>query len=118
MIKTVKTPYHIARLEEAEWINYQMKEKIWSIKYGLNLYKFPYWMLDKVYSKSNLVLRDGRYVKGKIVYLIISSVYTVDNIPIIVDVIVDYNQLPLLDTAVYMSYSELKKVFTNNKFED
>ena len=101
-----------------KWIDWKMEYKNWSIKDGRGLYQFPYWLLERVYSKVDMIEYYGRQVKGRIVYLVIPSIYTVDNIPIIVDVIPSVGTDTLPENAVCMSYPELKQVFTNNKFED
>lgn len=100
-----------------KWIDFKMRHRNWSIKDGRGLYQFPYWLLDKVYSKVDVVMFQGRHTKGRLVYLVIPSHYTEDGIPIIVDVVLDLsNYLP--ENAICMSYHELKQVFKNNKFED
>jgi hypothetical protein len=93
-----------------------MRHCDWSIKDGKDLYKFPYWLLQKVYSETSIVKYQGRYTRGKVVYLYISKQWTIDNIPIIVDVRIELGDPP--ENACCMSYQKLKQVFINNKFED
>lgn len=99
-----------------KWLDKRMKNRDWSIKDGTDLYKFPYWLLNRIYSKTNMVIYHGRYTRGKIVYLYIPREWTIDRIPIIIDIrmeLGDSSQRPYC-----MSYQELKQIFKNNKFED
>ena len=103
--------------KDFKWLDSKMKDRGWSIKDGKDLYKFPYWMLKKVYSAIDVVIYKGRNVRGRVVYLYIPEEWTVDGIPIIVDVVLDMGR-ELPEDAIIMSFRNLKDVFINNKFQD
>lgn len=98
------------------WLDCKMAERNWSIKDGKDLYEFPYWLLQKVYSETDLVKYNGRYTRGKIVYMYIPGDYTIDRIPIIVDVHIELGYPP--EGVICMSFHQLKQTFSNNKYED
>lgn len=97
------------------WLDAKMKKCNWSVKDGKLLYEFPSWLLKRVYSQVNMVMYHGRYIKGRLVYPYIPKEFTIDNIPIILDVQIDLNPP---DDAILMSYPQLKQIFRNNKYED
>lgn len=99
-----------------KWLDQKMKKCNWSIKDNKELYDFPYWLLSKVYSQVSMIRYQGRYTRGRVVYLYIPSLYTIDKIPIIVDVIVKLGDPP--EQAICISYHTLKQIFKHNKFED
>lgn len=98
------------------WLNSKMRNRNWSIKDGLDLYKFPYWLLQRVYSETSMIKYQGRYTRGKVVYLYIPRQWTIDKVSIIVDVTIELGDPP--KDACCMSYPRLRQVFSNNKFED
>lgn len=102
--------------EALQYINKKMIYK-WSIKDGLNLYKFPPWLLGKVYSAIEAIVFKGRVRKGRIIYWYIPEEWTVDGHPIIVDVDVELNIEPPAEAKV-MNFRALKDTFIHNKFQD
>lgn len=94
-----------------EWI----KQKKWSVADKHFLYRFPTWMLKRVYSNVSMVIYCNNYIRGKIIYLYIPAEFTIDEIPIIIDVLVEPGSIP--EDGVRLSYSQLKQIFTNNKFD-
>ena len=100
-----------------QWIKEKMDKCNWSVKDGVKLYRFPNWLLGKVYSKVDMVTSNGRLTRGRIIYHFIPSEYTIDKIPIIVDVEVSLDKI-IPDNALFLSYTELKEIFKNNKYSD
>lgn len=99
-----------------QYINTKMDQK-WSIADGKGLFKFPPWLLKRVYSAIDVYLYKGKRYKGRIVYLYISEEYTTDGHPIIIDVqLVPVQEPP--DGATVMSFRAMKDVFIHNKFQD
>lgn len=101
---------------DLQYINAKALTK-WSIKDGMNLLKFPPWLLGKVYSAIDLVIYRGKKRKGRIVYLYIPEEWTVDGHPIIIDVVVDLIAEPP-EGATVMNFRALKDTFIHNQFKD
>lgn len=114
MLKKKSDPSLISYREILPQVLDKIRERDWSIKDGLFLYKFPYWMLGRVYSNSSIVVHQGRFTKGYVEYLYIPGDFTVDEVPIIVDVIASLGDAPIGVRRI--SYAELKSIFKNNKF--
>lgn len=111
--------------QEVQFIRIRMCRLSWSIKDAGHIYLFPHWLLEKVYSKIDGVIKLAFDINSKeevyytsevrVAYIYIPKEYTIDKIPIIIDVQLE-EKAP--ENAVFMSYRELKEVFKNNKFKD
>jgi hypothetical protein len=101
---------------KSRWIKDKLEKRDWSVKDGVRLYMFPRWLLQRVYSKVDMVVYEGRFTKGTLEYPFIPGEYTIDKVPIIIDVNIVLHKLP--DNSVRLSFSEMKQIFANNKFQD
>jgi hypothetical protein len=80
---------------------------------------FPAKLMKFVYDRNDSVLFGSNMVKGKVHYNYIDGEYTVDGIPFIVSVGIDYDgkgNADLPADALIMDFKDLPKMFPNNQF--
>ncbi len=81
---------------------------------------FPKELVKRLYDFNNNVLFGSNMVKGKVYYEYIDNIYTIDNIPIILNVGIHYDGIgnkDLPEDTKFVNYNELKLIFTNNLFK-
>lgn len=81
--------------------------------------EIPDNLMKVIYDKDDDVLFGSRYVKGKVMYKYLPAELMEDGIPFIVTVSVSYDgkgNSNLPPDADIRNYTDLPKVFTNNKF--
>lgn len=80
---------------------------------------FPKELIKSVYDSNDNVLFGSRIVKGKVHYDYIDGEYTIDGVPFITCVGINYDgkgNADLPKDAIIMPYSSLPKMFPNNEF--